>query len=515
MSLEAGAKLVTAETFGDWYRDPWGWPELRPEFVKQLDGEQDLLIRRNDAGEYVLSLPPFFHLIEVPKSRLGVRPAVVQDPLSRLAYLSAVHTGLTSFERFLPDWVFGWRSRGDSGLGSAASEWSSYVATLPGSEQEGYGLLTDITSCFASISPDKLEPVVYERLGKVAAASVIMGVVRAHASLSTRSGLPQRSFGSAILAHAVLQPIDDALAAAQMSDGVVAVRRWMDDISAEGDEAALFQLLLDLQERARQIGLELNSSKTHLSPAATTAAALRVEDLREIEVPVRLVGGEYGAEPVEEPDLQALHALEAGILTRPESVSRTVARAALVSLTKNAQFGRATEWMAAAKSLPHVADTLGRYLRGSADAEVIAWPDLGEWFERYQETPWGKLDWVASQYALAFPADQLPRQVRAVLRHWLETSADLQKIAVATQRLASSEPTLARALMRARLDRTADPLLLRVFGLGLLMSGDSRASVESILARDPRNRLLQRYLAETAWRTPSVVRDFDLASSDV
>jgi hypothetical protein len=126
----------------------------------------------------------------------------------------------------------------------------------------------------------------------MAAAHIIMDVVRAHDSLSTRSGLPQRSFASAVLAHAVLQPIDDALAAALATSSVVAVRRRIDDISAEGDGASLYALLMDLQERARQAGFELNSSKTHLSVVAETARLLRLEDLKEIRVPVTGVAQE-------------------------------------------------------------------------------------------------------------------------------------------------------------------------------------------------------------------------------
>jgi len=258
LDLPAGAAFAAAEMYGDWYRDPWGWPELTPQAVALFDAEEDLALRRAAAGEYHLQLQPFFHLIDVPKTRLGVRPAVVQDAMSRLAYLSAAHSGMAKFHAGLPDWVYGWRMRGDEVVASGRGEWPAYVETLPRRDQGGYGLITDITSFFASIRPERLEQIVYGRLGKVTTAHVIMDVVHAHDSLSTRSGLPQRSFASAVIAHAVLQPIDDALDAAWLTPGVTAVRRWMDDMSAEGEEDALFALLMDLQERARQVGLELN-----------------------------------------------------------------------------------------------------------------------------------------------------------------------------------------------------------------------------------------------------------------
>lgn len=509
LDLGGGARLASTEKYGDWYRDPWGWPELTAEFVDGLDVEDDLRLARNPRGEYHLQIQPYFHLIEVPKTRLGVRPAVVQDPVSRLLYLAATHSSLTVLHSDLPDWVYGWRLR-DGAMAAGRTEWSTFVGTLPSSDQPGYGLLTDITSFFASIRLDRFETLVYGRLGKVAAAHVIVDVVRAHDSLSTRSGLPQRSFASAALAHAFLQPVDDAIDSA-LGEGVSAVRRWMDDISAEGDEEPLFALLMTLQERVRQVGLELNTSKTHLSPAPETAANLHLEDLREIEVPLRAVGEDYD-NIYFEPDLNILHALESALLDNPIHASRTVARAVLISLTKAEDFSRFREWRKRASYLPHVADALSRYLRAAAEADQDLWVEMGDWFSSYQGSAWGRSDWVSSQFALAFPAEHLPPPVETVLHRWLEASTSLQQVAVAAQRLCSVNPVVGRSLIRGRMDRTGDPLLLRVFALGLLMAGDTRSAVEATLRRDPRNALLVRRLETRGWQPPPVAKDFDLSA---
>jgi hypothetical protein len=513
LDLVAGTKLAAAENYGDWYRDPWGWPELSVENVRDLDVEEAIVITGGD-GEHHLADQPFFHLIEVPKSALGVRPAVVQDPLSRLAYLSATCAGLDKLHSDLPAWVYGWRAREGEGVATNRSEWAAYVDALPGREVTGYGLLTDITSFFASIRPERLQQIVRTRLGRVAASSVIGDVVLAHDALSTRSGLPQRSFASAVLAHAVLQPVDDALAAAALDSRIVAVRRWMDDLSAEGDEEALYELLMTLQERMRQVGLELNASKTYLRPASETAMSLRLEDLKEIEIPLTLVIGGTYEEPVAEPDPGVLRELENAIIARPQGVPRPVVRAVLVSLTKAQLFDRHEDWMRVARSLPHVADAVGRYLRGAADADGALWEPLGVWFRDFATSAWGRLDWVSSQYALAFPALDLTSEVSGVLRDWLEASWNLQQVAVAVQRICTYEPVLGRNLIRARVDRTSDPLVQRVFALGLLMSGDSPDAVRSILIRDPRNKLLLKLLDKRDWKAPTVVQDFDTSSSD-
>ncbi|MER5322864.1 RNA-directed DNA polymerase [Streptosporangium roseum] len=515
LDLQRGIKLARQEMYGDWYRDPWSWPELTAVEASTLDAERDLHLKKGAGGEFHLQHRPFFHLIEVPKSHLGVRPAVIQDPMSRLAYLSSALTGLTQFHEDLPEWVYGWRTRDSSTLESNSSEWNAYVETIPQYDQEGFGLQTDITSFFASIRPDRLEQIVYDKLGKVAAASIITDVIRAHDSLSTRSGLPQRSFASAILAHIVLQPIDDALAAGAMDSGVTSVRRWMDDISAEGEEDALFSLLMDLQERAREIGLELNTSKTHLSPAAESAESLRLEDLKEIEVPIKIVREGYFSENMSfEPNLEVLHKLESAILADPRTASRTMARAVLVSLTKAGEFSRYMEWRDSASSLPHAADSLGRYLRGALRGNEALWHELGDWFKSYEGSPWGRLAWVSSQYALAFPAAHIPPPVFETLRRWIENSGNIQQVAIAVQRICSSSPALGRNLIRARVDRTADPLMLRVFALGLLMAGESRVAVEAVLSRDPRNQLLANFLASRRWEAPPVAKDFDLSAGE-
>ncbi len=512
LDLVGGAKLAAAEQYGDWYRDPWGWPELALTLVETLDAEEALGVARRHNGEYHLGVQPSFHLIEIPKSRLGVRPAVVEDPMSRLAYLSAVSAGLNALHRDLPEWVYGWRLRGKE-LAAGGAEWSAYVKTLPSTDAVGYGLLTDITSFFASIRPERLAAVVYGRLGRVTPAHVIMDVAKAHDSLSTRSGLPQRSFASAALVHAYLQPVDDALAAAA-DDGVVAVRRWMDDLSAEGENEALYALLMTLQERVRQLGLELNSSKTTLALASETAASLRLEDLREIEVPLRLIGGdEYGGEPLDfELDLDTLHSLEDVVLSSGGNIPRTVARAVLVSLTKTEEFSRHTEWQDRCHLFPHAAEAMGRYFRAAAEKSVVHWAELGDWFDQFEASAWGRSDWVSSQFALAFPAESLPPATRSVLLRWLQQSGNVQQVAIAVQRICSTDPVIGRNVIRARVDRTTDPLLLRLFALGLQLAGDSEADAEAILRRDPRNALLLRRMESRDWKAPAVVNDFDVSA---
>ena len=508
IDLEAGAHLLRAEMYGDWYRDPWAWPELEPANIKDLDIEEDLGVRAT-SGEYHLTHSPRFHVIEVPKSWLGVRPAVVLDPLSRLLYGSAVLSGLDVFCRSLPEWVCGWRSRESGTVERNSEEWQRYVADLPERGEGGMGLQSDITSFFASVSPQRLRPIVVDSLGRVAATNVIMDVVEGHDSLLTRNGLPQRSYASAILANAYLRPIDDVLAAALPNDGVKAVRRWMDDISAEGSEDVLYKLLMQLQDSARQIGLELNSAKTHLLDVDRSSESLHLDDLREIEVPLHMLRAGYDEVPEPEFDTEVLRTLEEQCLMTPQRVPRTILRAVLASLSKYGEFSRLNQWLQRAHYLPHVADSLGRYLRSAGEVDPDLVEEIAAWFRTFESSPWNALDWVSAQAALAFSSSNLPSDVRVVLVRWLRDSMNLQKVSISCQKLAVTDPTLCRTLIRARVDHTDDPQIIRAFALGGLAAGETTETVKALLMRDHHNHLLLRWLDKHGWRAPSAAIDFD------
>ncbi|CAM3377964.1 reverse transcriptase domain-containing protein [Mycobacterium colombiense] len=510
LDLNSGRELAAKELYGDWYRDPWGWPEiLSKEFVAKLDPEQDLGI---DKANVASSLKPHFYPIDLPKTYLGVRPAVVQDPLSRLVYNAAVLNGAHDLHSGLQPWVYGWRLRGDQ-VAKNDPEWDAYVDSLPTTDDAGFGLVTDITSFFASIQPSRVCELVASSAGNTIPRQVIETVIATHSKMLGRSGLPQRSFASAILANSFLQPIDDVLGAAYGSrdQNIVAVRRWMDDISAEGPEDALYALLLALQDRARQIGLELNSSKTQLSAASTTARGLRSETLNEIEVEFRRMKlSEYSDVETAVPiNADVLRSLEAEILVSPDGFGRPTIRAVLGSLRKFHLFDRSSDWRSIAYRIPHLADALGRYLRGAMDASSFD-PEVTNnvnWFHQYVESAWGRQPWVTSQFALAFD-DNISNRITDVLVRWLESSSNLQQVAIAVERMSAINPTLARDVMRARSDTTSDPLLLRIFALGLLRAQADRGTIVAVLDRDSRNALLKRYLKTVNWEPPPVVADF-------
>ncbi|UGU29878.1 hypothetical protein LT350_25495 [Mycolicibacterium smegmatis] len=219
---------------------------------------------------------------------------------------------------------------------------------------------------------------------------------------------------------------------------------------------------------------------------------------------------EYSDEEVDVAvNAHVLRGLEDELLANPDTFGRPVVRSVLHSLAKYEFYDRAEDWRTIANRIPHVADTLGRYLRGAMETDWTGSEvtKCVEWFAAYEKSIWGQQHWVTSQFALAFDEETSPR-IREVLDRWLMSSTDLQQVAIAAQRMSVMDRTYARNGMRSRADNTSDPLLLRVFALGLLQAGADRRTVMAVLERDDRNRLLTRYLDLRAWEAPPVNDDF-------
>ena len=94
--------------YGDWYRDPWGWAEY--SWLRKNPSKLDLQAAIHKVGrDYVPTHDASYHLTEIPKNRLAVRPAVIQDSLSKILYATAVASNVKVLHADLPAWVFGWR----------------------------------------------------------------------------------------------------------------------------------------------------------------------------------------------------------------------------------------------------------------------------------------------------------------------------------------------------------------------------------------------------------------------
>lgn len=508
LDIVAGAKIVKSEQFGDWYRDPWGWPETTHEFAETLTFE-DLGVSKSGKS-YVYDATPNFHLFDVPKSFLGVRPAVIQDVRSRLAYTTAAAGLAVQLHTDLPDWVYGWRYR--DGVYGKTNEWELYRESQADIHRQDFAAQTDVTSFFASIDVDRLIRRITDSVGGGnVLTDIVRRVLEAHNLLHGRSGIPQRSSASALLAHTALRQVDDLLGSLLQSGELTAARRWMDDISFEGPEPALYGALLQLQQSCRQEGLEVNALKTMLISGEQSAEGLREEAQGLIRLPVTTtrVTNDYEDFEMTFVDRGALREAEEQVLSSPSRTPRSKVGIVLKSLIRYDEYSRIDEWMAAAPYLPHAADKLSRYLAASNHSWWGIGLDLAKWFTELQQSGWPHVEWVQAQHALAVPSEQVDEGMQSILESWLSDSSNLQKVAVAVQRIAATHPVRYRALVAARIDSVHDPLLTRLLALGLLMAAQARDDVRQALRRHPSNALTLKYLEEKEWRLPDVPDDFD------
>src|SRR5439155_26887009 len=99
LDIKRAAANCRTDIFGDWYRDPWSWPEL-----EWLSDHPDPVVQRlNSSG--VRRLAP----INVAKENFVLRPASVLDIVDRLVYQALVDRLSVKLLAGCPTWMFSWR----------------------------------------------------------------------------------------------------------------------------------------------------------------------------------------------------------------------------------------------------------------------------------------------------------------------------------------------------------------------------------------------------------------------
>ncbi|MGH3670094.1 MAG: reverse transcriptase domain-containing protein [Pseudonocardiaceae bacterium] len=254
---------------GDWHRDPWGWPEL--EFL--LAGGGDAL--RDFCNADSASEPA---LLDVPKENWGTRPAIVLNPVDRLTYQALVDRLSVEIAGNLTPNAFGWRlpaispRRGNYSHNSRQWElYRNHLSLLAGIYP--VALKTDIVSCFASMPLETIQDEVDGRTPSNHVSRRLLTLLAGFNATPHRSGLPQRSTASAVIANMILIALDDVLEhhARPLPDmlkrGVQyhSFARWMDDMWLFGDDPGQARRTqVELQRAAQTVGLNLNAAKTEV-----------------------------------------------------------------------------------------------------------------------------------------------------------------------------------------------------------------------------------------------------------
>lgn len=503
-ALDFDAALVTLhyEMQGDWYRDPWGWPELK-WVCKPANGSR-IVARLNSTGVKRAAK------IDVPKENFGTRPAIVMDPLDRLIYQALVDRESVKLVGKLPDWVYGWRlvpKKPKAGVWSHNSgqhkrfrEHLNVAAALSDA-----ALKTDIVSFFASIDAERLCEVVGTRCGSSKPVDRLQEMILGWSEMPGRSGLAQRSSASAALANMFLEPVDEMLRGyvprSKARRGVLSdllatprVARWMDDIWLFGNDAGkLRRSQLAVQDALRSVGLEMNHSKTKLLEGSAVAEeAMKVQH--------SAIDGALLDTPA---DYAPLQELVDELLDNPTESDRTSVKFVTRRMREQNYYAPVPDFAERAQEMPHVADALARLFRDSEH-----WRDMCPWYCDYSKSPWGDVRWSVAQMGTMFPSvvpakkatQNKLKPVKKLFADLLTKPGPMPLLALAAQRLAAWDPSEARPILRDAAEAADHPLNRRVFALAGVMAGEERAVTRRVLSEFEENAVTRDMLAAESYR---------------
>jgi len=498
LELDRAVANCRTDIYGDWYRDPWSWPEL-----EWIGGHPDQLLQRLNASG-VRRVSP----LNVAKENFVLRPAVVLDIVDRVMYQALVDRLSVKLLAGTPSWMFSWRlARAKPVAGrysDQGDEWSDYRKRLVDlSGIYSAALVTDVVSYFASIPPEHLAGALEQKAGSGAVTERLAEMIRAWGTIPGRSGLPQRACGSSVLANMYLRPVDDVLrqfGAADESwfpaleEGAAA--RWVDDIWLFGDQPGrLRDAQVTLQQCLQDLGLQLNAGKTRVLEGDEV-----VDEARNLEHSAVDVG--LGVEP---PDTQSLSELLDRLLRRPELAPQTSLRFAAVRIKKFPIVGMLDRLVESAPRMPQGAPALSRLFR-----ETGKWQELDTWFVYHYKSSWNVIEWSVAQLGTMFPARwNATRATLELMFDLLDPGREISVFALAAQRVAAWAPASARSAFRELAPKLADAHLRRIVALAALNAGEDATWVGHVLGEFEENRTTLHFLDDRKYRPVKPIADFE------
>lgn len=493
------ARNCQRDALGDWYRDPWSWPEV--DFVASSAPEA-VSYRLKKGGVTA------YYRLDVPKENFGIRPALVLDPIDRLCYQALVDRIAVRMHKTLPAWVYGWRTARVKGslYAKNENEWPEFVeSVVTASDCVSWALTTDVVSFFRSTPIERVIEDVGSSGGSTMVTGALESMLHGWDRVDGRGGLPQRSAASAVLANFYLASVDDVLTVrgrpprkglrALLPNGSAAFR-WMDDIWLFGaSELSLRSAQMELQDAMSGLELAMNLGKTKVMTGDGLAEAVQSMHHSGIDAALNQL----------QPDEQPLEALIEALVESPSVAPRTSIRFAATRIKEHELFELAQEFVNVASLMPHGADHLGRLFRTSD-----LWSDLGEWWTSYRRSRSGKVDWSVAQLGLMFPADHPPpvKEVLDACAEELQSVGSLPMFSFAAHRMVTWAPNDARVLLREASKKADNPLHRRVIGVALSHCGATRAEIRSVLSQQETTAMTLRVLEHRNFRPPRVSQDY-------
>jgi hypothetical protein len=263
LDIATAAKNVRDDIGGDWYQDPWGWPEI--DWLGSANPK--MVADRLKSGLSGWTIP-----MDVSKGDRGVRPGIIINPLDRVAFQSLADDLSLEAAGELPPWVHGWRlarsSRKKGAYSSNKLEWKHFSRRV-------FKLCThfsftahlDIQAFFATVDTSRLLAQLGRRYRNMAVLDRLECYFNDWHSRQNGSGIPQRCWASSVLAHVVLRPLDDFLNQRSGGGGsnTFAASRWMDDIWLHSNnENELRVCVAEVENILAQLRLSLNAEKSEI-----------------------------------------------------------------------------------------------------------------------------------------------------------------------------------------------------------------------------------------------------------
>ena len=443
--------------------------------------------------------------VDVPKEHYVTRPAVILDPIDRLAYQAIVDYLSPSIVGHLATFVYGWRlSRREPIKGlyvNNSKEWERYrhrLAKLAFTYSQG--LSTDVVSFFASVPVEDLMEEIGQLVGSSKVQDRLRDLLASWQKVNGRSGLPQRCMASSVLAHFYLRPIDDLLARRTKMRSRKAVKRyrscrWMDDIWVfSNKESKLRTIQLELQQALSQRRLNLNVAKTKVAMGPDLEENVQAFEHSAVDNELQKEGTS-----------EELDELINRIVANPTTVSRTTIRFVTKRMRDHKLFNRVDELARCAERMPHGADHLARLLRDSG-----VWVDLQDWYTKYAKSEWGQMAWSVYQLGTMFPSNDKGKGT--VLAYFIDglDSGSLPQFAtpLAAQRIAAWDPNVARDVIKQAADKATHPFELRAFALAGLTCRIPSTLIKKWLGEFPDTQVLLKFLQARRFRPPAVAPDF-------
>ncbi len=384
LDVEQAVKNVVTDVEQDWYQDPFKWPEfsrLTPEII----GER---LRNSRCG--------WSFAMDVPKQNEGTRPALIINPLDRVAMQSLADQLSLSISRDMPDWVFGWRlNRQAAQKGHYASnsrEWKLFRKRLKDlSSNHRYVLKIDVASFFESINTEQLLSRVGRKYRKIDVLGRLSAYFDRFQARRNGAGLPQRSLASSVLAQESLRSVDRYICRVAPE---ISPARWMDDIWLFGDSHSyLWDACREIEGILDCDGLKLNPKKTELIEARSDDSDL-------------LAGASGGGEPSSDNDesfAEKILVLLDQIGEAPRSEVSFFLKYGGHKSNKVRQVIADRLSVDTLQHSGHVADKFADFIK-----EQNIWEQFLDWYLAFVRRNPDQHDWLLPTWARMFPASSFP-----------------------------------------------------------------------------------------------------------